>query len=59
MPIDRLDFDNLGGSDLVELVDAQVPEGLRIEYKRDMYGDSDAHKTDVPAMFNAYEPISI
>ena len=44
MPIDRLDFENLAESDLTELHTAQVPEGLRIDYKRDLYGNSDAEK---------------
>ena len=47
MPIDRLDFDNISESDLTELMVGQVPEGLRIDYKRDLYGNSDA---DTPAV---------
>jgi len=58
MPIDRLDFDNLGENDLSELVAAQVPEGLRIDYKKDLYGNSDADKRealkDVSAFANAF-----
>jgi hypothetical protein len=42
MPIDRLDFDNMDENDLKELLTTQVPEGLRIEYKREPYGNSDA-----------------
>lgn len=58
MPIDRLDFENLAESDLTELYTAQVPEGLRIEYKRDLYGNSDAEKRellkDVSGFANAF-----
>jgi Putative DNA-binding domain len=58
MPIDRLDFDNLAENDISELVAAQVPEGLRIDYKKDLYGHSDAEKRealkDVSAFANAF-----
>ena len=58
MPIDRLDFDNIQENDLSELVAAQVPEGLRIDYKKDLYGNSDADKRealkDVSAFANAF-----
>ncbi len=58
MPIDRLDFDNLSEADLAELVTMQVPEGLRIEYKRDLYRNSDAEKRealkDVSAFANSF-----
>lgn len=47
LPIDRLDFDNLSEMDLEELIVDQVPEGLRIDYKRDLYGNSDADKREV------------
>lgn len=47
LPIDRLDFDNPSESDLAELIAGQVPEGLRIDYKRDLYGGSDADKREV------------
>src|SRR3990172_579802 len=47
LPIDRLDFDNLSENDLTELIVGQVPEGLRIDYKRDLYGNSDADKREV------------
>jgi predicted HTH transcriptional regulator len=46
MPIDRLDFDNMDENDLKELLTTQVPEGLRIEYKREPYGNSDAEKRE-------------
>lgn len=58
MAIDRLDFDNLDEADLQELVTNQVPEGLRIEYKRDPYGNADADRRealkDVSALANAH-----
>lgn len=58
MTIDRLDFDNLAESDLCELLAGQVPEGLRIDYKRDLYGNTDAEKRealkDVSGFANAF-----
>lgn len=58
MPIDRIDFENANETDLQELVAAQVPEGLGIEYKREPYGNSDADKRealkDVSAFANAH-----
>jgi len=58
MPIDRLDFDNLAENDLTELLAGQVPEGLRIEYKRDLYGNAEPEKRealkDVSAFANAF-----
>ena len=33
MPLDRLDFENLQENDLIELLNAQVPEGLYLDYK--------------------------
>lgn len=58
MPIDRIDFENVGEADLQELVATQVPEGLRLEYKREPYGNSDAEKRealkDVSAFANAH-----
>ena len=58
MPIDRIDFENASEADLQELVAAQVPEGLGIEYKREPYGTSDADKRealkDVSAFANAH-----
>ena len=57
MPIDRHDFNSLTEPDIQELVTAGVPEGLRIEYKRDLYGGTDAEKKealkDVSALANA------
>jgi hypothetical protein len=47
MPIDRLDFDNMNEADLNELLTTKVPEGLTIEFKRELYGNSDAEKREV------------
>ncbi len=58
MSIDRTDFDSLNEDDLLELVTSQVPEGLRVDYKRDMYGNADSDKRealkDVSAFANAF-----
>jgi hypothetical protein len=58
MPIDRIDFENIGEADVRELISAQVPEGLRVEYKREPYGSSDADRRealkDVSAFANAH-----
>ncbi|MSP95701.1 MAG: ATP-binding protein [Betaproteobacteria bacterium] len=58
MAIDRTDFESLGEGDLQELIASQVPEGLRVEYKRDQYGNTDAEKRevlkDVSAFANAH-----
>lgn len=58
MAIDRVDFENVSEADLQELVGTPVPEGLRIEYKREPYGNSDADKRealkDVSAFANSH-----
>ena len=58
MTIDRGEFDSLSQSDLEELTEAQVPEGLRLEYKRELYGNSDSDKReflkDVTALANSH-----
>lgn len=46
MPVDRPDFDAVAERDLQELLTAQVPEGLRWDYKRDLYGNADADKRE-------------
>jgi hypothetical protein len=57
MSIERADFDAISEDDLQQLVDGQVPEGLRLEYKQAAYGTSDADKRelqkDVSALANA------
>jgi hypothetical protein len=44
MPIDRTDFDSIGVADLQELLENQIPEGPRLDYKQAIYGDNDAEK---------------
>jgi hypothetical protein len=55
--LDKSDFTEVGEADLQELVDNGVPESERIEYKRELYGRSDAEKRellkDVSALLNA------
>ncbi len=46
MPITRTNFDDVDEADLVELLEVGVPEGLMVEYKRDVYGNSDAEKNE-------------
>lgn len=52
----NVDFDSINESDLAELVSAQVPEGASIEYKKELYGNSDSDKKellkDVSALAN-------
>ena len=56
MSVERADFDAISEQDLQELVAAQVPEGLRLEYKQEAYGGSDAEKReflkDISALSN-------
>jgi hypothetical protein len=54
MPIDRLDFDSLTEHDLAELIEAQVLEGLRIEYKRELYGNKDSDKREALKDISAF-----
>lgn len=58
MPIEKSDFDSVTEEDLQELVEAQVPEGLRLEFKVKQYGTSDAEKRellkDVSAFANTH-----
>jgi hypothetical protein len=42
MSLSNLNFENISESDLLKHVSAGVPEGIFIDYKRDMYGRSDA-----------------
>ena len=57
MGIDRGDFDAVSEQEIQELVAAQVPEGVRIEYKLQTYGNSDSEKReflkDVSALANS------
>lgn len=57
MSIERADFDAITEADLAELLAGQVPEGLYIDYKRDLYGNADADRRealkDISAFANA------
>ncbi len=57
MSIEKGDFESINEIDLLELVDARVPEGLRLDYKLETYGRSDADKKellkDVSALANS------
>jgi Putative DNA-binding domain len=46
MSIGRMNFDDISEADLNDLIQAGVPEGLVIDYKRDPYGSSDADKKE-------------
>jgi hypothetical protein len=46
MSIGRVNFDDISEADLDDLIEAAVPEGLVIDYKRDPYGNSDADKKE-------------
>ena len=58
MSIEKLDFDSITEHDLQELLDAQVPEGLKIDFKRTNYSSSDKDKKellkDVSALANSH-----
>jgi Putative DNA-binding domain len=42
MAISNINFDDLSERDLVEQIQAGVPEGVLVDYKRDMYGRAEA-----------------
>jgi hypothetical protein len=56
--IEKANFDSIEERDLQELVDAQVPEGLRLDFKLTNYGKSDPDKRellkDVSALANSH-----
>ena len=56
MPIEKSDFESVNEQDLQELVEAQVPEGLRLDFKLKQYGTTDRDKRellkDVSALAN-------
>jgi hypothetical protein len=58
MSIDRGDFDSISVDDMEQLVVGQVPEGLYLEYKRELYGSSGDNKRellkDVSAFANSH-----
>ena len=58
MSIEKTDFDSINEADIQELIDAQVPESLRLELKLTTYGTSKSAKLelvkDVSALANAH-----
>ncbi|MBF8277764.1 MAG: ATP-binding protein [Candidatus Brocadiaceae bacterium] len=58
MSLGTLNFDDISEGDLKELIDNGVPEGLKIDYKRDFYGASDNDKKealkDVSSFANSF-----
>ena len=58
MSLEKIDFDSIEEKDIQELVDAQVPEGLRLDFKVKNYGKSDLEKRellkDVSALANSH-----
>lgn len=58
MSIENADFDTINEGDIQELVDAQVPESLRLEYKLMTYGKTGSDKRellkDVSAFANSH-----
>lgn len=46
MSLGNLNFDDISLNDLNELTNVGVPEGLNIDYKRDLYGNSDNDKKE-------------
>lgn len=58
MSIEKQDFYSIDEHDIQQLIDAQVPEGLRLEFKLTAYGMSDSDKRellkDVSALANSY-----
>ena len=57
MALEKADFEAISEADLKELIIGEVPEGLRIEYKRELYGPTGDEKRealkDVSAFANA------
>ena len=58
MTIEKSDFESVTEQDLQDLVDAQVPEGLRLDFKLTQYGKTDSDKRellkDVSALANSH-----
>lgn len=53
MNIEKADFDSIMEQDLHELVETQVPEGLRLDFKLAQYGKSDSDKRELLKDFSA------
>lgn len=47
MPIERANFDDVAEPDLIELLEGQVPESVRLEYKRENYPNTDSGKKEL------------
>lgn len=47
MSIEKANFDAIDAADVQELIEAQVPEGLRLDYKRASYGKSEADRKEL------------
>lgn len=54
MSIDKGDFDSISENDLIELINAQVPEGLRLDYKLTAYGRTDSEKRELLKDISAF-----
>ena len=46
MPLSHRPFDDIGEKDLAGLIDNALPEGRRIDYKRQEVGNTDNDKTE-------------
>lgn len=58
MSIEKTNFDEIAAADIQQLVDNSVSEGLRVEFKRELYGNDDKQKKellkDVSAFANSH-----
>ena len=54
MALEQADFDSVTEDDLQELVTAQVPEGLRLDYKLKEYGNRDKDKLELNKDVSAF-----
>lgn len=58
MSIEKINFDEITAADIQQLVDNSVSEGLRVEFKRELYGNDDKQKKellkDVSAFANSH-----
>ena len=54
MSIEKTDFDSLNEFDLTELIEAKVPEGLRLDFKVQQYGNSDKDKREILKDISAF-----
>lgn len=54
MPLSHKPFANLAESDLLALINGQVPEGRTIDYKRDALGRSDGDKKEFLADVSSF-----